>query len=137
MSKENDMADEWAAALSEQGDTPAAAEAPAAVVAEPQQFKELKQESLGAALAGDLNRIRDLPVVISVELSRAERQIKDILEYSPGTVIELDSNVGDPMDMYINDKLVAKGTAVSLDGKFGIRIEEIIPEHERILRRRR
>ena len=65
---------------------------------------------------------------VSVVLGRTRKSIKEILEFAPGTIIELDKLAGEPIDVMVNQKLVAKGEVVVIEESFGIRITEIIKE---------
>jgi flagellar motor switch protein FliN/FliY len=76
--------------------------------------------------------IMDVPLEIMVELGRASKKIKDILEFSPGTIIELDKLAGDPIDILVNGKFVACGEVVVIDENFGVRITEIVSAESRI-----
>jgi flagellar motor switch protein FliN/FliY len=76
--------------------------------------------------------IMDVPLEISVELGRTYKKISEILEFSPGTVLELDKLAGEPIDIIVNGKFVAKGDVVVIDENFGIRITEIISAEKRL-----
>jgi len=76
--------------------------------------------------------IMDVPLEISVELGRTHKKISEILEFSPGTVLELDKLAGEPIDIIVNGKFVAKGDVVVIDENFGIRITEIISAEKRL-----
>jgi flagellar motor switch protein FliN/FliY len=76
--------------------------------------------------------IMDVPLEITVELGRTHRKISEILEFSPGIVIELDKLAGEPIDILVNGKFVAKGEVVVIDENFGIRITDIISVDKRI-----
>lgn len=76
--------------------------------------------------------IMDVPLEVSVELGRTHKKIKEILEFSPGTIIELDKLAGEPIDILVNGKFVAKGEVVVIDENFGIRITDIISADKRI-----
>jgi len=76
--------------------------------------------------------IMDVPLEITVELGRTQKKISEILEFSPGTVIELDKLAGEPIDILVNGKFVAKGEVVVIDENFGIRITDIISVEKRI-----
>ncbi len=69
--------------------------------------------------------VSDIPVEITAELGRTTKKIGEILEYGPGTVIELDKLVGEPLNIYANGKYIAKGEVVVIDDNFGIRITDI------------
>lgn len=72
-----------------------------------------------------INLVEDIPVEITAELGRATKHIGEILEYGPGTIIELDKLVGEPLNIYANGKFIAKGEVVVIDDNFGIRITDI------------
>ncbi|MCL2363025.1 MAG: flagellar motor switch protein FliN, partial [Defluviitaleaceae bacterium] len=76
--------------------------------------------------------IMDVPLEVSVELGRTNKKIREILEFSPGSVIELDKQAGEPIDILVNGKFVAKGEVVVIDENFGIRITDIISPDKRI-----
>jgi len=76
--------------------------------------------------------IMDVPLDITVELGRTHKKIQEILEFSPGTIITLDRMAGEPIDILVNGKFVAKGEVVVIDENFGIRITEIVSVEKRI-----
>ena len=76
--------------------------------------------------------IMDVPLEVSVELGRTRKKIKEILEFSPGSVIELDKLAGEPIDILVNGKFVANGEVVVIDENFGIRITDIISVDKRV-----
>jgi flagellar motor switch protein FliN/FliY len=78
----------------------------------------------------------DVPLDLSVELGRARMSIQDLLNMSPGSVIELDKIAGEPFDFMVNGRLVARGEAVVVNDKFGVRITDIVSPSERIARLR-
>jgi flagellar motor switch protein FliN/FliY len=78
----------------------------------------------------------DVPLDLSVELGRARMSIQDLLNLSPGSVIELDKVAGEPLDFMVNGRLVARGEAVVVNDKFGVRITDIVSPSERIARLR-
>ncbi|MFH2047307.1 MAG: flagellar motor switch protein FliN [Pseudomonadota bacterium] len=80
----------------------------------------------------DIDLIMDIPLEIRVELGQAKMLINDLLQLGQGSVIELNKNIGDPIDIYICDKLIAKGEVVVVEDKFGIRLTNIISPTERI-----
>jgi flagellar motor switch protein FliN/FliY len=80
----------------------------------------------------ELDMIRDIPVKIDVELGRTEMTIKELLQMSQGSVVELDGLAGDPMRILVNGYPIAKGEVVVVDGKYGIRITEIVTPSERV-----
>jgi flagellar motor switch protein FliN/FliY len=81
---------------------------------------------------GKIDLILDIALPIAVELGRARMQIQDILKLAPGSVIELDKSAGDPVDLYINDRPIARGEVVVIDENFGVRLTSIVTASERI-----
>lgn len=80
----------------------------------------------------NLGLLLDIPLQISVELGRTNKIIKDILELSSGSIVELDKLAGEPVDVYANRKLIAKGEVVVIDENFGVRITDIISQMDRV-----
>ncbi len=80
----------------------------------------------------NISLIMDVPLQITVELGRTEKLIKDILEFSPGSIIELDKLAGEPVDILVNNKPIAKGEVVVIDESFGVRITDIIHPSKRL-----
>src|SRR4051812_27672490 len=78
----------------------------------------------------------DVPLDVSVELGRARMSIQELLGLSPGSVVELDKVAGEPLDILVNQRLVARGEAVVVNDKFGIRITDIVSPTERVARLR-
>ena len=76
--------------------------------------------------------IMDVPLEVTVELGRTSKKIKEILEFQPGSVIELNKLAGEPIDILVNGKFVAKGEVVVIDENFGIRVTNIINAEYRI-----
>ena len=74
----------------------------------------------------NMDLIMDVPLEVTVELGRANKSIKEILDFSPGTIIELNKLAGEPVDVLVNGKLVARGEVVVIEESFGIRITEIV-----------
>ncbi|HXI54881.1 MAG TPA: flagellar motor switch protein FliN [Polyangia bacterium] len=83
-----------------------------------------------------LELLLDVPLDVSVELGRARVSIQDLLALGPGSVIELDKIAGEPLDILVNDRLVARGEAVVVNDKFGVRITDIVSQAERVARLR-
>jgi flagellar motor switch protein FliN/FliY len=109
-------------------DAPAGGAAPEVKPAELADLSSAAQPKPGA---GDLNLIRDIPVTLTVELGRTDLLIQDVLELVPGKVIGLDRIAGDPLDLLVNGKLLAKGEVVVVDDHYGIRLTAIIDPAER------
>ncbi|GIQ68634.1 flagellar motor switch phosphatase FliY [Xylanibacillus composti] len=80
----------------------------------------------------NLNMLLDIPLKVTVELGRTKRQVKDILELSQGSIIELDKLAGEPVDILVNNKLIAKGEVVVIDENFGVRVTDIISQADRM-----
>ena len=74
----------------------------------------------------NISLIKDVPLEVTVELGRTSKAIQDILDFAPGTIIELDKIAGEPVDVLVNGKLVAKGEVVVIEENFGVRVTEII-----------
>jgi flagellar motor switch protein FliN len=83
-----------------------------------------------------LDLLLDVPLDVTVELGRARMSIQDLLALSPGSVIELDKMAGEPLDIVVNGRLIARGEAVVVNDRFGIRITDIVSKSERIARLR-
>jgi flagellar motor switch protein FliN len=83
-----------------------------------------------------LDMLLDVPLDVSVELGRCRMTIQDLLALGPGAVIELDKVAGEPLDILINERLVARGEAVVVNDMFGVRITDIVSPQERIARLR-
>ena len=81
---------------------------------------------------GNIERLMDVGLNLSVELGRKEMQVKEILSLGPGKIIELDKLTGEPVDLLVNGKLLAKGEVVVVDENFGVRITELIDPVDRI-----
>ncbi|MFZ0373163.1 MAG: flagellar motor switch protein FliN [Xanthobacteraceae bacterium] len=79
-------------------------------------------------VASDLEAVFDVPVKVSAVLGRAHMDIGDLLKLGPGTVLELDRKVGEAIDIYVNNRLVARGEVVLVEEKLGVTMTEIIKE---------
>jgi len=86
------------------------------------------------AAMGDINRVLDIPVQLSVELGRVKVPIKYILQLAQGSVVELDALAGEPMDVLVNGYLIAQGEVVVVNDKFGIRLTDVVTPSERLRR---
>jgi len=122
---QDSMADDWAAAMAEQGDVEEEAES--AVT-----FDELKSEVTANNGNPDLDVILDIPVSISMEVGRTSITIRNLLQLNQGSVIELDRLAGEPLDVLVNGTLIAHGEVVVVNEKFGIRMTDVISPAERI-----
>jgi flagellar motor switch protein FliN/FliY len=145
MSEEIDdqaLADEWAAALSEQDDEESAPKedkpAPAAATREigglqVAAFDELTEDA-GGGDSVNLDSILDVPVTISMEIGRTRINIRNLLQLNQGSVVELDRVAGEPMDVLVNGTLIAQGEVVVVNEKFGIRLTDVVSPADRIRR---
>ncbi|HEX4041706.1 MAG TPA: flagellar motor switch protein FliN [Xanthobacteraceae bacterium] len=77
-------------------------------------------------IASDLEAVFDVPVKVSAVLGRSRMEIGDLLKLGPGTVLELDRKVGEAIDIYVNNRLVARGEVVLVEEKLGVTMTEII-----------
>jgi flagellar motor switch protein FliN len=149
MSEEDRMAAEWAAALSEsKPGSDVANEVTNEVASEVRQAAEtvapapfanfsagLSSNAGDAASANnDINMILDIPVQLTVELGRKRIAIKNILQLAQGSVVELETLAGEPMDVLVNGYLIAQGEVVVVNDKFGIRLTDIVTPSERMRR---
>ncbi len=134
-SEENDLASEWAAALAD--DEQRAVNNTRQRITDV-QIPELSDftESAKRTAQGDQKReldfILDIPLDISAELGRTRLLIKDLLQLGQGSVVELNKLAGEPLEVFVNGKLVARGEAVVVNEKFGVRLTDIISPIERI-----
>ncbi|NOR23749.1 MAG: flagellar motor switch protein FliN [Desulforhopalus sp.] len=110
---------------------------------DPDEIKELLQEppkpaqkstntSSDQKTGRGLNFLYDIPLQISVEVGRSKILLRDLLKMGEGYVIELDKLAGEPLDLYVNSKLIAKGEAVMVGDKFGIRLTDVVSTVDRI-----
>ncbi|TDF98218.1 flagellar motor switch phosphatase FliY [Paenibacillus piri] len=99
---------------------------------QPAQFAGFTPASLTPAEDTNLNLLLDIPLKVTVELGRTHKVIKDILELSQGSIIELDKLAGEPVDILVNNKLIAKGEVVVIDENFGVRVTDIVNQWDRI-----
>ena len=93
---------------------------------QPAQFQSFSNDNMGTTGQENIGLIKDVPLEVTVELGRTTKSISDILDFSPGTIIELDRIAGEPIDVLVNGKFVAKGEVVVVEESFGVRITEII-----------
>ena len=93
---------------------------------QPAQFQSFSNDNMGTTGQENIGLIKDVPLEVTVELGRTTKSISDILNFSPGTIIELDRIAGEPIDVLVNGKFVAKGEVVVIEESFGVRITEII-----------
>ena len=95
------------------------------------RFEEIKQGKAKKA-ALDLDFVLDIPLTVTVELGRGRMLISKLLKLGQSSVIELTKFAGEPMDVFVNDRLIARGEVVVVDEKFGVRLTDIISTAERL-----
>lgn len=93
---------------------------------QPAQFQTFQGDYSNIPGAENISIIKDVPLEVTVELGRTVKAIADILDFAPGTIIELDKLAGEPVDVLVNGKYVAKGEVVVVEESFGVRVTEII-----------
>lgn len=137
MADDERLAAEWAAALASDEqkavqEDKARALAPKATDA---QFKDMTEASKAPRPDGqrrELDFILDIPLDVSAELGRTRLLINELLQLGQGSVVELNKLAGEPLEVYVNGKLVARGEAVVINEKFGVRLTDIISPIERV-----
>ncbi len=96
---------------------------------------DLDDDEVGPATSGEtksLDLILDIPLTVAVELGRSKMLINDLLQLGQGSVIELTKLVGEPLEVLVNQKLVARGEVVVVNEKFGVRLTDIVSPMERV-----
>jgi flagellar motor switch protein FliN len=132
---EDAAAAEWAAAAAASRPETASEVATAVEQAAPASFANFAASASASIGAGnDLNMILDIPVQLTVELGRTRIPIKQILQLAQGSVVELETLAGEPMDVLVNGYLIAQGEVVVVNDKFGIRLTDIVTPSERMRR---
>lgn len=94
------------------------------------RFEPLERAGIGSSDGENLELIMDLELEISIELGRTRMKVKDVLSLGVGAIIELDKVIGEPMEIYANDRVIARGEVVVVDEDFGIRVTEIVKKDE-------
>ncbi len=118
--------DDWAATLPEQESSE---DGPSS---QPADFKELGDGTTDKEATRNLDFLLDIPLEITVELGRTDLIINKMLQLTQGSVVELEKAAGEPVDIYVNKKLLGKGEVVVVNDRFGVRITEIISRVDRI-----
>ena len=137
-SSDDALADEWAKALASDEQTSvkkAKEQESLSSQAKDAVFKDLSEEAKvprGDSDRRDLDFILDIPLDVSAELGRTRLLINELLQLGQGSVVELNKLAGEPLDIYVNGKLVARGEAVVINEKFGVRLTDIISPIERV-----
>ncbi len=99
---------------------------------QPAAFSSFESAAVPEMETRNLNMLLDIPLQVTVELGRTKRTVKDILELSSGSIIELDKLAGEPVDILLNNKLIAKGEVVVIEENFGVRVTDIVSQKDRI-----
>lgn len=97
----------------------------------PDDIEAYSPEEQGSRVAADLEAVFDVPVQVSAVLGRSRMDVGELLRLGPGTVLELDRRVGEAIDIYVNNRLVARGEVVLVEDKLGVTMTEIINSNER------
>lgn len=96
-------------------------------------FTEFEKVDMTQTNKRNLDMLLDIPLKVTVELGKTKRSVKDILDLSAGSIIELDKLAGEPVDILVNGKLIAEGEVVVIDENFGVRVTDIISATDRIM----
>jgi flagellar motor switch protein FliN len=96
------------------------------------QFDELKKKKPDNQSGFDLDFILDIPLTLTCELGRSKMLISELLQLGQGSVLELSKLAGEPMDIYVNQRLIARGEVVVVNEKFGVRLTDIVSPAERV-----
>ena len=134
---QDDMANEWAKALAMEEENQLRKEKQQKSFsgrAEEAKFKDLTSDAKAPKEKAkrDLDFILDIPLDVSAELGRTKLLINELLQLGQGSVVELNKLAGEPLEIYVNGKLVARGEAVVINEKFGVRLTDIISPIERV-----
>lgn len=141
MSENDEIGDDWAAAMNEQaggdadwGDALKEQEAGHSDGFASAEFPEFAEQKTQRSNSDEvkLDVILDVPVTVSLEIGRTKINIRNLLQLNQGSVVELDRFAGEPMDVLVNGTLVAHGEVVVVNDKFGIRLTDIISPSERV-----
>ena len=101
-------------------------------IIQPAVFSNFESYPLQETEVRNLEMLLDIPLQVTVELGRTKRSVKEILSLAQGSIIELDKLAGEPVDIYVNSRLIAKGEVVVIDENFGVRVTDIISKSDRI-----
>lgn len=99
---------------------------------QPASFSDFGDYETNQRDTKNLDMLLDIPLQVTVELGRTKKTIKDILEMSQGSIVELDKLAGEPVDIFVNQKMIAKGEVVVIDENFGVRVTEILSQRDRL-----
>ncbi|MEH6990690.1 flagellar motor switch phosphatase FliY [Cytobacillus firmus] len=99
---------------------------------QPAAFSSFEPYHMQETETKNLDMLLDIPLQVTVELGRTKRSVKEILELSSGSIVELDKLAGEPVDILVNNRLIAQGEVVVIDENFGVRVTDIISQSDRI-----
>ena len=122
--KKDDAGDDWAEAMNEQETAEASAVTPEKLTEDANSSKPLENENLDVIL--------DIPVTLSMEVGSTRIPIRNLLQLTQGSVVELDRLAGESLDVMVNGTLIAHGEVVVINEKYGIRLTDVMSPHERI-----
>jgi flagellar motor switch protein FliN/FliY len=103
------------------------------VTVRPAQFSQITEPQEQASTSDNLELIMDVPLRLTVELGRATMTIGEIVALTPGSVVELDKLAGEPVDVVVNGRLIAKGEVVVVDESFGVRLTDVVSPAKRAM----
>ena len=104
-------------------------------IEEKANFEELSQTAQSSEnLDEKMDLILDIPVTVSVEIGRTKINIRNLLQLTQGSIVELDRLAGEPLDIYVNQTLIAHGEVVVVNDKFGVRLTDVVNKSERVKR---
>jgi len=141
MSNDEELADEWAQALDEQGGAAVVTDQPGkqtldvaaqAAQAEVAPLQTLQPDSVAGEGEVNIENILDIPLTICMEVGKTKVSIRNLLQLNQGSVVELDRLAGEPLDVTVNGTLIAHGEVVVINEKFGIRLTDVVSPMERI-----
>ena len=111
-------------------------QAPEQAVEQPEPLPEFDdggaKPTMNGAAEINLDALMDVPVTLSVEIGRSKLPIKQLISLNQGSVVELDREVSEPLDLMVNGTLIARGEVVVVDGQFGLRLIDIVSPSERL-----
>ncbi len=96
------------------------------------EFPHLEQDGSSKTIRRELDFLLDIPLEVSVELGRTSMLINELLQLGQGSVVELNKLAGEPLEILVNNRLIARGEAVVINEKFGVRITDIVSPIERV-----
>ncbi len=128
---EDDVGDDWADAMSEQSAAESDANNDNSDLPEA-PLQNLQADNAADGVPTNLEAILDIPVSLSVQIGQTKISIKNLLQLNQGSVVELERLAGEPLDVMVNNTLVAHGEIVVVNEKYGIRLTDIVSTHERV-----